>query len=191
MNFDRIAGIYSRFYGYQKNYYSRVFAEIAPIFDITRFSTVLDVGCGTGALAAALSSLGLQVTGIDNSEKMLETARTQNAGQSVEFIAGDILKGLPFPDKSFDISIASYVAHGLQKKDRLFMYEEMKRVSRNYVLIYDYNQTRGILTSIAEWMEGGDYFQFIKVVEEELCENFSGLQVIQTDKRASCYIAKV
>ena len=36
---------------------------------------VLDVGCGTGALASALAERGARVWGVDASEEMLEVAR--------------------------------------------------------------------------------------------------------------------
>ena len=46
--------------------------------------TALDVGCGTGVAAIRLAQLGLQVTGVDVSEAMLEiaTARAAEAGAS-------------------------------------------------------------------------------------------------------------
>jgi hypothetical protein len=71
----------------------------------------------------------------------------------------------------------------------------MARVTRNKVIIYDYNQTRALRTTIIEWLERGDYFRFIKdtTTEMENCvsgmkECFSEVQVIDVDTRASWYI---
>lgn len=44
---------------------------------------ILDLGCGTGTLTAEIAALGARVTGLDNSEAMLETARKNCSG--IEF----------------------------------------------------------------------------------------------------------
>ena len=51
-------------------------------------ASVLDLGCGTGALAVALSG-GRQVVGVDPAPAMLEIARAKPGAGSVEFIEGD------------------------------------------------------------------------------------------------------
>ena len=60
------------------------------------------------------------------------------------FVRASILERTPFMDKSFDVSISSYVAHGLKLADRKLMYSEMNRITKNIIIIYDYNQTRSI-----------------------------------------------
>ena len=159
-------------------------------------TSVLDVGCGTGALCSVLHERGFAVTGVDPAKRMLAVAskKPQNAG--VTFVLGDASRRLPFEDKAFDISIASYVAHGLHPKERKLLYAEMSRVTKQKVIIYDYNQNRAPLTSLVEWLERGDYFRFIKVAETEMkdCvsqmqECFSDVRVLQVDRRAAWYIA--
>src|SRR5690606_7768163 len=110
-----------------------------------------DVGCGTGALCAAISAKGLTVTGIDSAEKMLAYARKQPENQMVRFIHADVVRRLPFDDKSFDVSIASYVAHGMPKEERIRLYAEMRRVSKSALVIFDYHQIRAFFTSLVEW----------------------------------------
>lgn len=70
------------------------------------------------------------------------------------------------------------------------MYLEMKRVAKHYVIIHDYNKSRGSLTNMVEWLEGGDYFNFIENVESELKDYFSNIKIVQVDKRANWYICK-
>ena len=41
---------------------------------------VLEVACGTGRIALALATVGLDVTGVDRSDGMLTTARRKVAG---------------------------------------------------------------------------------------------------------------
>ncbi len=79
---------------------------------------------------------------------------------------------LPFASKSFEIVLAAYVAHGMQPEQRLELYSEMKRLSRYLVILHEYNQNRSLLTNIVEYAEGGDYFNFIRIVEDELKGGF-------------------
>jgi ubiquinone/menaquinone biosynthesis C-methylase UbiE len=163
--------------------------------DITRYQKIIDIGCGTGALCSVLSQKGLSVTGVDTAQKMLKIARKNSKNSNINFIEANVLKRLPFEDKYFDISIASYVAHGLQEYQRVLMYAEMARITKHRIIIYDYNGNRSLLTTLAEWAEGGDYFNFIKnaelkmkncVVEKKKC--FSGVKVIIVDVQAAWYI---
>jgi hypothetical protein len=39
--------------------------------------------------------------------------------------------------------------------------------------------------------EGGDYFNFIKVVQDELRDYFGNLQVIPVEPRAALYICQI
>lgn len=52
-------------------------------------SAVIDLGCGTGVLATELAARGLQVTGIDPAEAMLDVARARPGGDRVAWITGD------------------------------------------------------------------------------------------------------
>lgn len=50
--------------------------------------SVLDLGCGTGQLAASLSH-GRSVTGVDPAPAMLDVARARPGGERVRWVAGD------------------------------------------------------------------------------------------------------
>lgn len=50
---------------------------------------VLDVGCGTGALACAFAARGHEVTGIDPAPAMLDHGRNRSNGRSVRWLDGD------------------------------------------------------------------------------------------------------
>jgi ubiquinone/menaquinone biosynthesis C-methylase UbiE len=114
--FNSIAPIYGLFYKMQKKRYRTVIDKVSKELDLTKYDTVLDVGCGTGALCSILHEKGLTVTGIDPAGKMLRIAKRQPENKTITFIQANVLEQLPFENKTFDISIASYVAHGLQKK---------------------------------------------------------------------------
>lgn len=186
--FDLIAPIYGLFYTGQKKHYSEMLDALKTDLDLSKYEKVLDVGCGTGALCAVLYQRGHDVTGIDPARKMLDVAVSKAENGGIRFMVGDVLKGLPFEEKSFDISIASYVAHGLKEEARRIMYVEMSRVSRELVIFYDYNENRSIFTDFVEWLEKGDYFNFIKQVRVELADNFQSVRVVDATIRGAWYI---
>ncbi len=195
MLFNTIAPIYGLFFNYQRKKYAEALEDLESELDLKSFKTILDVGCGTGALCSVLSEKGLKVTGIDPAEKMLNFAMKRPENQAVRFLKANVLEGLPFENKSFDASISSYVAHGLQPHERQKMYAEMSRVTASKVIIYDYNQNRSPLISFVEWLERGDYFRFIRNAETEmedcifeLKECFLDVKVINVDVQAALYI---
>ncbi|HYP74501.1 MAG TPA: class I SAM-dependent methyltransferase [Polyangiaceae bacterium] len=52
---------------------------------------ILDLGCGTGTLTAQIARAGAQVTGVDRSREMIESARAQHAGIRFEVADGQEL----------------------------------------------------------------------------------------------------
>jgi ubiquinone/menaquinone biosynthesis C-methylase UbiE len=196
--FNFIAPVYGWFYKSQKKRYKRIIEEVAHEIDLKHYETIIDLGCGTGALASTLDDMGLKVTAVDQASKMIKIAKKKNKDKSIQFIQGDLLEALPFKPHQFDLAIASYVAHGLSKEERRKMYFAMSRLAKDYVIIHDYNANRAPLTSFVEYLEGGDYFYFIDNAEKEMeaCIQdmktcFSEVKVIDVDIRASWYLCKV
>ncbi|MFF9126506.1 class I SAM-dependent methyltransferase [Streptomyces sp. NPDC014889] len=74
---------------------------------------ILDAGCGSGPLSAALRDRGALVTGIDASAGMLELAR-RRLGDDVNLHVVDLRDPLPFDDGAFDDVVASLVLHYLE-----------------------------------------------------------------------------
>ena len=77
-------------------------------------STILDLGCGTGSHAFALSSRGYDVVGIDSSESMLAVAqqRLRNEKGNVRFQQGDIRT--IDPGQQFDAALIMFAVLGYQ-----------------------------------------------------------------------------
>ena len=71
---------------------------------------VLDAGCGSGPLFAALRDRGAIVTGVDLSAGLLAQAR-RRLGPDADLRVADLTDPLPFNDNSFDDVIASLVLH--------------------------------------------------------------------------------
>ena len=74
---------------------------------------ILDAGCGSGPLFAALRDRGAIVTGIDKSAGMLGLAR-RRLGDDADLQVAELGGPLPFPDGMFDDVTASLVLHYLE-----------------------------------------------------------------------------
>jgi ubiquinone/menaquinone biosynthesis C-methylase UbiE len=99
----------------------------------------LDVGCGTGTLAARLAQAGYEMTGVDPSEGMLEVMRTRHP--TVEAVRGDGT-ALPFEDERFDLVYCVAVMHHIADPEAVRKtLGEMLRVARpgGRILIWDHN----------------------------------------------------
>ena len=88
---------------------------------------ILDAGCGSGPLFAALRDRGALVTGLDSSAGMVELAR-RRLGADADLYVADLSNPLPFTDGAFDDVLASLVLHYL--KDWGPTLAEMRRVLR-------------------------------------------------------------
>jgi SAM-dependent methyltransferase len=72
---------------------------------------VIELGCGTAYVSAWLARLGANVTGIDNSEEQLKTARALQDEHDLHFplIHGNA-EAVPLRDASFDLVVSEYGA---------------------------------------------------------------------------------
>ena len=84
---------------------------------------LLDVGCGTGHHMARLRQRGYSVAGVDGSDEMLEHARTNNPGVTIE--KSDV-EHIPFGDGEFDFVLCVEVLRYLP--DMSNCVREMARV---------------------------------------------------------------
>src|SRR5579863_8440560 len=92
-------------------YYERP-AALALAGDVAA-RRILDAGCGSGPLFAALRERGAVVTGIDKSAGMLELAR-RRLGDDADLQVAELGAPLPFPDDTFDDVTACLVLHYLR-----------------------------------------------------------------------------
>jgi ubiquinone/menaquinone biosynthesis C-methylase UbiE len=88
---------------------------------------ILDAGCGSGPLSAALRDRGAIVSGFDKSAAMLRLAR-KRLGPDTDLRVTDLGHPLPYPDAAFDDVVASLVLHYLE--DWTAPLAELRRVLR-------------------------------------------------------------
>jgi ubiquinone/menaquinone biosynthesis C-methylase UbiE len=82
---------------------------------VPRTSKVLDIGCGTGEIAAALIHRGYEVWGLDIAEPMIRHARDRCL--SGRFQVGDI-EHTPFADNTFDTAVCLGIIEYLDTDER-------------------------------------------------------------------------
>lgn len=102
--------------------------RVAEIAEIDLGAQVLDVACGTGTLARAVqfeTGLSGRVIGIDNNEKMLESARKKSSG--IEWQLGDAT-ALPFEKNQFDRVVCQFALMFIV--NRVGVIKEMLRVCK-------------------------------------------------------------
>lgn len=185
--FNLIAPFYNLFFKMQtKNYRTLIEKNIDKI-DISEDAKILDLGSGTGAFGYCWQEKGYEVKGVEASPNMYK--RCLSNGVDCERI--DITDGLPFADNSFELVTAAYLAHGLTEEKREVLYEETKRVASEYIIYHDYHQNDYLLIKIIEFLEGGDYFDFVKSVPEEFGEYFEDFEIVKNSPWNSWYIFKI
>ncbi|HCT63628.1 MAG TPA: hypothetical protein DIC19_05965 [Erysipelotrichaceae bacterium] len=178
--FEWIAEPYAWFYGVQRKHYKRVIEAMA----LKPHSKILDLGAGTGAMASLLS-VDHDVLAVDGSKAMVRVMRRLNPDIYVDQL--DITQKLPFEDKQFDVVLTSFVLHGLKAKDRLHVLSEMKRVA-DLVIVYDYYGKRHLFTDIVEFVEQGDYFNFMKQFNGEFKSFFPEHAIFPINSGSALYI---
>lgn len=102
-SYDSIAGDYAALA--QESYFAGPARDLVSVLDLRPGTRLIDVGTGTGAIAAAaLSSLvDLEIFGCDASISMLDLARGTSRGVAAS------LPHLPFLDESFQYATLGFV----------------------------------------------------------------------------------
>jgi SAM-dependent methyltransferase len=129
MSFDVGADAYGRFMG---RYYEPLAVKFAALTEAIEGQRALDVGCGTGALTAELvQRLGAAaVSAVDPSESFVAAARTRFPDVDIRCARAE---QLPYPDGSFDLTLAQLVVHFMT--DPVAGLREMTRVTANGGLV--------------------------------------------------------
>jgi len=100
-------------------------AELQPHY------TVLDIGCGTGALDLVIKEAHPQVTvtAIDPDPRALARAqrKAQRAGVVIRFDRG-FADALPYPDEAFDRVFSSMMLHHVPRAEKQGLLSEVRRV---------------------------------------------------------------
>ncbi|MFC6792453.1 class I SAM-dependent methyltransferase [Methylobacterium komagatae] len=112
---------------------------------------LLDIGCGTGSLARALTGEGAAVTGIDPGQDALAKARKAVPAARFETASAE---ALPFPDGTFDGAVMLNSLHHVPDPAKAL--KEAARVLRP-----------GCRLVVVEPLASGTFFDALKPIEDE------------------------
>jgi SAM-dependent methyltransferase len=120
------------FAGKRHGFYTQVKADallelLASEIGAPEKLSLLDVGCGAGALDALLAPRVARLDGVDVSGELLERARARNPGVAYQVYDGD---RLPYDDNAFDCVFAVCVLHHVAPDRWRAFADELARVTR-------------------------------------------------------------
>ncbi len=158
---------------------------------IQRNSRVVDIGCGTGALAFRLAERkDCSVHGVDLAAGKIARANDRKANANfpkVQFSEADATKLEGISDQQFDCATMSLFLHSLPENVRHQVLQEAMRVAKR-IVIADYvtKQPRsfsGLVVKGIERFAGGEHFQSFKQFSESggletLLQEF-GLRIVE------------
>lgn len=98
-------------------------------------ASVLDIGCGTGALCNELRKVKqCRVVGVDLSLRMLEFAQRNSPFEDIQFLHGDATNLASIEAESFDYAVACLILHELYAEAQQQLVKEAWRVGRQVIL---------------------------------------------------------
>lgn len=127
-------------------------------------STVLDLGCGTGATVSGISDICKKVVGMDISPKMIDYAKKNNNVSNGDFILIDQDTELKeYLNSEFDYVILKMVLHEADPGLRDDIVNQLRGIA-NYGIIADFVYPQpsgfaGIKTFIIESIAGREHYK--------------------------------
>ena len=187
--FNLIAPVYGHLDKAVANGFNRSILKLTENIDISG-KKVLDIGTGTGAWGSLFLKSGAKaVTGADFSHKMIKQAKSSHP--DMNFIIADAKDLKEIPDNSFDIVTASYVLHGTKQNIRKLILSEMKRVSKEYVVIHDFMGKTHFSIKILEWLERSDFVNFKRTFSEEMKAFFPETMDVDVGDGTGLYVGRL
>ncbi len=112
--------------------------------------TVLDVGCGSGALAYRLGDKSKKVIGIDLADERISFANRMYAKPNVSFKVMDALN-LSLPDQSVDVVVSVGVVHHLPLESVLKQFRRVLKPGGMIIILDVYERFYRAETRFISW----------------------------------------
>src|SRR5690625_4526761 len=180
-NFDSQAEGYDqslKMHGYRFNVhenYDVALSEVVGRMQLEVGDTCLDIGIGTGNLGSQFLKQGIEVIGVDQSEKMLEVCKQKHP--QIEVRNGHFL-ALPLLDHHADGIVSSYALHHLRDDEKMLALKEMDRVLKPHgeiciadLMFIDNDHRRSVLQA---FQQAGN-MEAMEAIQDEYYANRSQL----------------
>lgn len=151
----------------------QILDHLTQLLEIDSGTRYLDIACGTGNYAAALSSRGGRWCGFDQSQMMLDKALSKT--DAVEWKKCQV-EQIAYPDESFDGAICTLAAHHFSDLTKAF--HEIARVIK-------YKGRLIIFTATPEQMRSYWLYHYFPSMMDLSCAQMPGLEVLAKALEAS------
>jgi SAM-dependent methyltransferase len=149
---------------------------------ISRGSSVIDIGCGTGELLFSLADWCSYLVGVETSSRMWSFASRKARARSLKnlrFVLGDGARLASMSNASFDYATACMVLHEMNADQRVPVLQEMHRVATTLILVdYKLPQPNNLVSTFCRFIElmaGSSHYRNFKSFQEK-----GGLDVLLT-----------
>ncbi len=140
----------------------------------------IEIGCGPGEISNYLKMKGLDIIGIDISEKMIGIANELNP--EISFEVGDIFN-LRYPDNSFAGVVAPYLIVNFSLDDLSYAFSEIHRILiDNGLFLFSFHIGDGNIT-VDDFLTEGNKLDFVffdpdKIIEVLVDKEFEIIEKI-------------
>lgn len=153
------------------------------------YSSVLDIGFGTGLLTTQLYNEGYQITGIDFSSNMIDIAKRKMPNATL--INWDFASGLPIEiiSNKYDYIISTYAIHHLSDEEKIGFIKSLLKLlnSNGKILIGDVSfETSQKLEQCKEMYKEIWDNEEIYFIANEMMKSFNELYYCSYDKISHC-----
>lgn len=141
---------------------------MAQWLDLPKGSSVLDIGCGMGRHALALSEAGYEVTGVDLSNVLLKEALSHDGEGRVCWKQGD-MRALPFAEGSFEATVNLFTSFGyftLEEDNQLVLREIRRVLKEGGTFLIDFLNAEYVARNLVARSERIDEESGLNIVEE-------------------------
>jgi len=166
---------------YEKLYSNRDFSEAEVVADliekelpVSKYSEILDLGCGRGRHSITLAKRGYKVIGIDLSKKAIEKAKVEANKErlkNVEFIVRDMRNPAP---RLFDAIVNLFTTFGYfidDQENENIIYSAAKMLKSDGILFLDYLNPTYVESSLIPSESGvyeDLYYQITRKIEQNM-----------------------
>jgi len=128
----------------------------------TRIRRVVDMGCGPGLLAAAVTARGLRYVGIDPERAFIDRCRARGSSEDKVFLVGSV-QAMPATISADDAFVLNGVAHHLDDGD----FDRALAIARKAgaLIVCDHWRSEEKMSALARWLQAADRGKFVRAFE--------------------------